>query len=256
MHTLPRPRLTASFLHFLFSCLVFFSFIAVLLLLWFPAPYFSASGGWQGLRLVAAVDLVLGPLLTLIVFDISKPRRELITDLSLIALLQLSALAWGIWTVYQQRPVAAVFWQGSFYTVPARALVSQGADLDGLNRFGSSRPVYVFAEPPRDEQGHLAMLREVETTQAPPHEHLHRYRRLADHFDEIRRHKGVDIEEIVSTNADMESRLSEILTKTGVSREDNHYVALVSRYRNIVLVYDRQDQLIGTLNAPLKSGPR
>src|SRR5210317_459647 len=117
-----REKLIASALHFTVSLIIFSVFIYILLIHWYPSPYFTASGGWQGLKIVVLVDLVLGPLLTFIVFNKKKSRLELTIDLSLIVGLQLAALVWGIVTVYQQRPLAIVFWDDRFYTVPAGAL--------------------------------------------------------------------------------------------------------------------------------------
>jgi hypothetical protein len=62
---------------------------------WYPQPYFAIDGGWQGIRLVAAVDLVLGPFITFLIFDLTKSRREIIFDLATIALIQFAALFYG-----------------------------------------------------------------------------------------------------------------------------------------------------------------
>jgi hypothetical protein len=95
-----HTRLSAAFVHFLCSLSLFALFVGVLLFVWYPAPYFSASGGWQGLQLVAAVDLVLGPLCTFILFNPRKSVRELRTDIGLVVLLQLLALAYGVKAVH------------------------------------------------------------------------------------------------------------------------------------------------------------
>jgi hypothetical protein len=52
---------------------------------------------------------VLGPLLTLAVFNVRKPRAELRRDIAVIALLQLAGLSYGLWTVQLARPVHLVF---------------------------------------------------------------------------------------------------------------------------------------------------
>jgi len=236
---------------------IFFALVATLLLIWYPTPWFSASGGWQGLRLVAAVDLVLGPLLTLIVYNTTKSRRELFTDFVLIVFIQLSALMWGIMAVYEQRPVAAVFWQGSFYTVPAKALLDQGEDLEQLKNFDRAGfrtgPVYVYGQPPDSEAEYELMLQQISEKEVPPHEQAHRYRSLGDNFSELRR-ANIDIYEIISSNETMRKRLETILAASSTLIEDNYYVTLITRYRNIVLVFSEQNQLLGMLNAPLKEG--
>jgi hypothetical protein len=56
---------------------------------------FDIAGGWEGLRIVIAVDLVLGPLLTLVVYKAGK--SSLTFDLSCIAIFQIACLGGGVW---------------------------------------------------------------------------------------------------------------------------------------------------------------
>jgi hypothetical protein len=170
MFSLQRPhtRLTAAFVHFLLSLSLFALFVGVLLLVCYPAPYFSASGGWQGLQLVAAVDQVLGPLCTLILFNPRKSARELRTDIGLVVLLQVLALVYGVKPVYEQWPVAVVFLDSSFYTVPALAITSRGVPLSQLAQFGEHFPVYVYASRPESGPDFERFVQAVEQLQIPP----------------------------------------------------------------------------------------
>jgi hypothetical protein len=77
---------------------------ALVLLVWYPTPYAEISGGTGLLSILIAVDVVVGPLLTLAVFDLRKPRAELRRDVAIIIVLQLAALAYGLVTVAQARP--------------------------------------------------------------------------------------------------------------------------------------------------------
>ena len=86
---------------------------------WYPYPYRVISGGRELFFLVIAVDVVLGPLLTLAVFNLKKPRKELKRDIAVIALLQLAALAYGLWTVAVARPVHLAFEVDRFRVVHA-----------------------------------------------------------------------------------------------------------------------------------------
>ncbi len=89
--------------------LIIFSILAYqIYYVWYPQPYFSVDGGWQGIRIIAAVDLVLGPLITFVIFDWSKPRKEILFDLAIIVVIQIGALVYGVVTTYDQRPVAIV----------------------------------------------------------------------------------------------------------------------------------------------------
>lgn len=98
----------AAAIHFLLSCAV--AALAALLVwgVWFPFPYAELSGGRELFLLVVGVDIVCGPLLTLVVFNRSKPRTELVRDLGFISLIQMAALLYGLTTVYQVRPLYLV----------------------------------------------------------------------------------------------------------------------------------------------------
>jgi hypothetical protein len=77
--------------------------------LWYPYPYRDLVGGIQLFLLVVGVDVVCGPLLTAVLFNPAKPRTELVRDLALVALIQLVALAYGMYSVALGRPVHMVF---------------------------------------------------------------------------------------------------------------------------------------------------
>lgn len=87
--------------------------------LWYPYPYREMSGGRELFLIVVAVDVILGPLITLAVFNRAKPLRELKRDLVMVALIQLGALGYGIWTVFVARPVHMVFEYDRFRVVHA-----------------------------------------------------------------------------------------------------------------------------------------
>lgn len=121
-----KTRFRAAGVHLGLSALVALLAGAVVFGLWYPYPYRVISGGQSLFWLVVTVDLVLGPLLTWIVFDRRKPRAELVRDVSVIALLQLSALVYGLLSVYQARPVYLVHEVDRFVVVSA-------ADVDPVD---------------------------------------------------------------------------------------------------------------------------
>jgi hypothetical protein len=73
-------------IHFLIGLAIFLGLLAVILFLWYPGILFNVDRGWAGLQLVIGVDLIAGPLLTLVVFKTGK--RGLNFDLSCIAIFQ------------------------------------------------------------------------------------------------------------------------------------------------------------------------
>lgn len=104
-----KGRLRASGIHLGIS-LCIAAFAAMLVFgLWYPYPYREISGGRTLFLLVAGVDVVVGPLITLIIFNKAKPRREMAMDFTVVGLLQVAALSYGLWTVFMARPVHLVF---------------------------------------------------------------------------------------------------------------------------------------------------
>ena len=248
-----RPnRYLAFAIHLCISMVIFSLFVFILLQFWYPAPFFSASGGWQGLRIVAIIDIVLGPLLTLVIFSPGKPRRELVTDLSLVAIMQITALFWGIYTVYQQRPVAVAFLDYSFYTVPAQALVEQDIDLQQLKKFGSKLPVYVYIDKPGTTETLIQFKQATIDKNLPSIHNPDYYTAIDEHLDEIYSH-NLDINEIISNNSDMKAEIMALMENKGDPVEallEHHYIGLVSRYQKIVLVFNKSDKIIGYASAP------
>ena len=104
-----KHRLRASVIHLTISLAI--ASLAALLVFgwWYPHPYRDLSGGRELFTLVVAVDVVLGPLITLVIFNAAKTRRHLLMDFSVIGLLQVAALTYGLWTVFAARPVHLVF---------------------------------------------------------------------------------------------------------------------------------------------------
>ena len=67
--------------------------------------------------LMLGVDVVLGPLLTFLVFNPHKKLREIISDLVIVGFVQLGALGYGVYTVYQEHPTLAVLYDNGLATV-------------------------------------------------------------------------------------------------------------------------------------------
>ena len=115
--------------HFGLSLLVAAIVAVLVFTLWFPYPYRELAGGRELFMLVMAVDIVCGPLLTFVLFSPTKPKKELITDISLIAVIQIIALCYGIWTVWQVRPLFVVQEADRFNIISAANIASEDIKL-------------------------------------------------------------------------------------------------------------------------------
>jgi len=108
---------SAAFRHLLLS-LVVVAFVATLVFgVWYPRPYGELAGGQGLLLLIVAVDVVCGPLLTLVIYNPKKPRAELVRDIGLVVIIQLAALGYGVNSLMQARPVWLAFEKDLFRVV-------------------------------------------------------------------------------------------------------------------------------------------
>lgn len=127
-------RWKASAIHLALSVLVLCTIAALIVWRWYPPALFHMAHADKLLLIIAGVDVVMGPLLTLIVYK--QGKKSLKFDLAVIALLQLAALGYGLNTVWQSRPVYMVAMAGRFRLVFANEL--DAADLrQASDRFRS-----------------------------------------------------------------------------------------------------------------------
>jgi hypothetical protein len=145
-------RWKASLIHLGISAAIGATVVALMLLVWYPRPYFTAMGGDTLILLLIGVDVVIGPLITLIVFDPKK--KGLKFDLSVIAALQLAALAYGCSVMFAARPVYNVFVVDRFETIAAND-VDEASRAKATGEFRSlpvTGPKLVSAHEPADPQ--------------------------------------------------------------------------------------------------------
>jgi hypothetical protein len=149
-----RDRLQASAIHLAISLGIAALSALLVFGIWYPYPYREISGGRELFVILVSVDVILGPLITLTVFNRTKPWSELRRDLALVALLQVAALGYGLWTVSVARPVHMVFEVDRFRVVhaidvPADLLGKTPAGIDALPLTG---PSFLSLREFRDEQ--------------------------------------------------------------------------------------------------------
>lgn len=102
----------------------------------YPWPTDDLLGVWRIYSLLLIVDVVSGPLLTLVVASPHKSRRELTVDISAIAMIQALALLYGLYTLYVSRPVAFVFEQDRVVVVARNEILEENSEQSDSTKFG------------------------------------------------------------------------------------------------------------------------
>jgi hypothetical protein len=114
-----REKLVAMGVHFVATAVLAAIAAALIFLVWFPSPFQTMIGGTELFMLVVGCDLALGPLLSLVIYNSRKSRRELITDYTIVGVLQVAALVYGVFIVADVRPVYMAFVKDRFEIVLA-----------------------------------------------------------------------------------------------------------------------------------------
>jgi hypothetical protein len=228
----------AFVVHLSASAVVVGTLCAIIFVLWHPAPYFTAKGASDVLRVLIGVDLVLGPALTLILFKPRKPR--LLFDLSVIVVIQLAALIYGTTVIYEERPYYSVFAVDRFEVLAYGDADSSLIENEELRRKPFVGPILAVASLPEDPVTFQRLLQETVSEGKPDIEHrpefwspyasrsadvLARARALADLAEE----KPAAQEEV--------SRLTESLN---LDIAELGYLPLVGKDRSFVVVIDSE----------------
>ncbi len=101
--------------------------------LWYPGALFDSAGGRDLFLIVLAVDVTIGPLVTLIIFVPGK--RGLVFDLWVIGILQSAFLIYGVLTVAESRPVYIAFVKDRFELARANQIPDSVLAEARMNRY-------------------------------------------------------------------------------------------------------------------------
>ena len=116
-------RYQAAGLHFLICMVIGLALLALSWFVWYPAPMLLVIGGLEIFLLIVGIDVILGPLLTLVVFKSGK--KSLKFDLAVIAVLQVAAMAYGMDSLLEARPAYVAALGDSFQVVQATEVTDE-----------------------------------------------------------------------------------------------------------------------------------
>lgn len=128
--------------HLLVSSIIALFSVFLVFWLWYPSPLDKALGVANIFLLLLCIDVIVGPLLTLMVAK--QGKRTLKMDLLTIGVIQLAALIYGLNIVAQGRPVWVVYDSGRFEVVQAYEAVIDPTEISASTfNLGLKGPVWV-----------------------------------------------------------------------------------------------------------------
>lgn len=95
-------RISFFLSHLVISFFIALIVVGVVFFIWYPSPLVKAVGVTHIFLMMLAIDVIIGPLLGLLVYK--EGKKSLKMDLSIIILIQISALGYGVYSIAQGRP--------------------------------------------------------------------------------------------------------------------------------------------------------
>lgn len=230
-----KEKFKAASIHLAISFCVILAFLSIVFSIWYPQPYASVSGISNILFILICVDLILGPLLTFIVFK--KGKKTLKFDLSVIASIQITALMYGIFTVYQGHPAYVVYAIDRFELIPAQDVLPEKARYDELKISKLWLPKLAYAKKPEDSDSKNKLLFEVLSGQ-PDIERRPEYYEPFDKFSDKIFIKAIT-PNILQAVPENKLKLDAFLAKYGKEAISYAFIPLIGKDKDVLWAWDR-----------------
>ncbi len=145
-------RLKFFIKHLTLSLVVALLLLGLVFLFWYPAPLAKAVGVTSIILMLFAIDIIIGPLLGLLVYK--EHKKSLKFDLTIIILVQMSALLYGVFTLEQGRPVWIVYNVDRFELVRKNEIINDNLEKarSQFKQVSFFKPQYVMVENSKDNK--------------------------------------------------------------------------------------------------------
>lgn len=234
-------KIKAFIIHLSISALVVGAVVVLIFFFWYPRPYFEANGAWTVLRILIGVDLVLGPLLTLILFKKGKPG--LVFDMSFILAIQLTALIYGVHTIYGERPYYLVFAVDRFEVVGRVEIDDSKIKHPELKNKPIIGPILIYAQLPENLEERNKLLFEVITEGKPDLERRPEYYQLYEPNKGKILEKAKSLEKLITNSEINKYKVEKLLQKNANKKDDLLFLPLVGKNNDLALVLDKNTGL-------------
>ncbi len=236
-------RFRASLIHLAISALLIGGALTIAFLIWYPGIYFNAVGVGEILLILALVDVSFGPLMTLVVFDTKKPSLKF--DLIVVAIIQLSALIYGMSVIFAGRPVYLVYNIDLFTMVTASEISDEELKKAKLAHLPLWGPEIVGAKLPADSEERKKILISslsggVDLPQIPKY-----YQPIGNLIDEMKS-RMLPLQNLINKQS-VEMReaanqvINESLSRQKIARDEVAYLPVRGKTKDMVMLIKRSD---------------
>ena len=234
-----KEKLQAASIHFVGSVLVIGCFVLYALFIWYPTPFLSISGLLSIILILVSVDLILGPILTFFLYK--KGKRGLKFDLAAVVLVQLAALGYGMYTVYQGHPVYVAYAADRFTLVTAQDAKTELAKLPQYQVSTLWKPVFAYAQMPTNAKEAQQVLFDAlggkgDIDQLPQY-----YADFQTNLTKLLNNKNLPYEKL-TVNKEYKAVVTDLLANLQQKPEQLAFIPLSGKEKDVIWVWDKAKQ--------------
>ena len=175
-------------------------------------------------------------------------QPELARDLTIIATIQLGALAFGVTTMMQHRPAFIVYAEQNFFAVTWHQVKHGTRDIDRLSQLSQSTPIrqlkLVYLQLPADPEQRDALRREQNNNGPLIVSRGDYFQELTPkYWEEILGH-GSSVTEIARNDPDIQAALEKFRQRHPEPLETFAFLPVVCRNDVVMLVFDRKTKAL------------
>ncbi|MEM7284441.1 MAG: TfpX/TfpZ family type IV pilin accessory protein [Pseudomonadota bacterium] len=227
--------------HLSLSLIVVGLVLGIIVFVWYPDPLFTAMSGWDVVKILIFVDLILGPILTFIVYKPNKPSLRF--DLSVIAFIQIAALAYGTFVFFKERPLYLVHAIDVFHIVTASEVDRNHTRFDELKQIPLVGPRLAIVFLPDSAEERSKLTEEVVLGGAADIERRPEfYRPYEDHLDKVFE-RTISLSALQNQDEATKKKIARFKEKHADRLDQMTFVPLKKKYGFMLLAIDKESGL-------------
>ena len=233
-----RHRLRAGLIHLSLSAAIAAAVFLPIYFVWYPDVLYEYAGGRDLFLLIVSVDVTLGPLITTIVYVPGKWGLKF--DLVVIGTLQAIALAYGVYVLFESRPVNIVFVKDRFELVRANDYPAGELEKIASGSHGSltwTGPRIVGAKLPTDPKEKAELIFSTIGGGAD----VHLMPRLYVPYDEVRplaKEKGERLQKLRDRNPAQAKEVDALVADSGRSEDNLRFLPMRAGKNDLTILID------------------
>ncbi len=241
-----KNKFKASIIHLMLSITLVTLIISLSIYFWYPADILNITHYKDIAFLIISIDLVLGPLLTFVVF--APKKKGLRFDFAVIAAIQLSALSYGVNALYQAHPLFITYNHGGFNLVHANEVTPADAKLDQFRVSKLSSPRLAFAKMPDDPKLQSEIMMGVDLKGEPDID------KRAEYYEPYEKHMDTILKSALDSvklfdEKNLTKPTKAFLKKHGKDKDAYAYLPLKGASGDAIIVLDKKTaKMISTID--------